>query len=194
MQIRKGEKMKIGTFKEAWKKYWMNYIAIIALAIMLLYKCNGFAQEYYHVKNNINHAIDNCERANISAFENQLETRILCKFYTMNAEYDECKTFASKRDFHKKNADRCLNDAKNMCWYFPNSMREESFYAFRNMAILACPGDAKSKVITALITTLIQYGANCFDEWNDINTKLNWAQYHYEMYEFYGEVVRNGNP
>lgn len=183
--------MKIGTFKEAWNKYWLNYIAIIALAIMLFYKCKGTAEEYHHISD-MNSHIHRYELSNLNAFENQCESRILCNFYTMNTEYDQCKTFADKRNFHKKNAERCINDAKDLCWYFPNAMREESFYAFRNMAILACPGDPKSKVVTALITTLIQYGADCFDEWNNINTKLNWAQYHYEMHEFYSDLVKQG--
>jgi len=190
-EMKRRIKMKRGTFKEAWEKYWLNYIAIIALTIMLFYKCKGMAED--HHMNEMSSAINRYELANISAFENQCETKILCHFYTMNAEYDQCKTFAEKRDFHKKNAERCLNDAKNLCWYFPNSIREDSFYAFRNMAILASPGDPKSKIITALITTLIQYGADCFESWNDINTKLNWSQYHYEMHEFYSDLVKHGH-
>lgn len=168
--------MKIGTFKEAWKKYWMQYLAWIGIAFLLLYKtaCHGGMPQSV-------------------LYENQFELSNLSKFYTMNAEYDKCLTYTQKRDFHKKNAERCFNDARDMCWYLPGATRDKSFYAFTNLAILGSPGEARSKLITALITTLIQYGADVIDEWANINTKLNWAQYHWEQHEFYCEVVRNGN-
>lgn len=189
--LKKEMKMRRGTFKEAWGKYWINYMALIFFAILLLYKCKSPAEEY-HELGQINASMHRCEMANLTAFENQCETRILCRYYTMNAEYDKCTTFLDKRDFHKKNADRCFNEAKNMCWYLPAGMRDKSFYAFSNMAVLASPGTPYSKLVTVLVNTLMQYGADCVEDWNNITTKLNWAQYHYEMQEFYSDLIRHG--
>lgn len=184
--------METGTFKNAWGKYWLTYICVIIFAILLFYKGKICCEE--HMLKVGNSHVHQYELSNLCAYENQFESRIVCGFYSMNYEYDQCKTYADKRDFHKKNAERCLNDARNMCWYLPSATRDKSFYAFTNLAILGSPGDPKSKLMTALITTLIQYGADVIDEWCDINTKLNWAKYHYEQYEFLSEVVKAGNP
>jgi len=174
-------------FKDAVKKYWLHYIGVIGFALLLLYKGCSHANECR------NPIIDRFEQTNISCFENQIEMSILNDFYTMNAEYDTCDTYTKKRDFHKKNAERCFNDAKQMCWLFPPKMREKTYYAFTNMGILASPGDPKSKLITCLVNTLIQYGTDAFEEWTNMNTKLHWAEYHWTMYEFYIGVVNAGN-
>jgi hypothetical protein len=183
--------MKIGTFKEAWEKHWPVYLFIIFTAISILFKTKVFAD--YERYQSIRHTEANkYEWAIVSAYENEFEIKNVCKVYTMNAEYDECKTFAEKRDFYKKNAERCLNDAKNLCWYFPAKMRDKSFYAFSITTSMAAPGDLRSKAVACLVTTLIEYGADCCEEWNNINTKLYWAQHHYEMYEFFSDLIKNG--
>jgi len=168
MEMKK--KMKRGTFKEAWGKYWMQYLALVLFAMALLYRSHAFGEE-------INYPI----------------SMFMHPRYCMNAEYDRCKTYEDKKRFHKENGDRCFNDAKNMCWWMPDmSMRDKSDYAFRNITILGCPGDPRSKLITALLTTLVQYGADCYEEWANINTKLHWAQYHYEMMELYQKIIADG--
>jgi hypothetical protein len=179
-----GDNMKRGTFKEAWIKYWPMYLFIIFTAISLLFKNRVFADYERNIE------INKYERAIVSVYENEFEIKNICKFYSMNADYDACQTFAEKRDFYKKNAERCLNDAKNMCWYFPAKLRDKSFYAFSLTTSMAVPGDFRSKAVASLVTTLIEYGADCYEEWTNINTKLYWAQHHYEMYEFYSDLIK----
>ncbi len=124
---------------------------------------------------------------NIHAIE-----KIQLHFYK-GLDYEQCSTFEQKRQFHKENAERCLNDAKECCWWLPNlSHRKKAQYCFTNTGILLIPGDPKVKVITALVNTLIQYGLDCCDEWHYINNKLYWAQYHTEMYDFYTDLVSHG--
>lgn len=184
--------MKIGTFKEAWKNNWPVYVFIIITAISLLYR-NRVHANYDHYQSIRHTEANRFEMSILAEYENEFEIRHVCKFYTMNVEYDQCTTFTEKRDFHRKNAERCLNDAKTMCFYLPSKVREKSFYAFSMTTSMAVPGDLRSKIVGCLITTLIEYGADCYEEWTNINTKLYWAQHHYEMYEFYSEVVRSGN-
>ncbi|MDP1880807.1 MAG: hypothetical protein Q8K60_07695 [Parachlamydiaceae bacterium] len=108
--------------------------------------------------------------------------------------YDDCKTYKEKYQFHKENAERCFNDAKNKCWWIPNiDDREKARYCLINIGALLTAGDLQSKVIATIVATLIQYGVDCCDEWNDIQTKLKWAKYHYEMMEFFDEVMKQ-NP
>jgi hypothetical protein len=184
--------MERGTFKEAWRKYGVLYLFIIFTLISLLYRGKVHANyEHYQA---VRHTEGNrFELSVLNGFENQLEIDRLRTFYTMNAEYDECKTHIQKRDFYKKNAERCFNDAKNMCWYFPSKTRDKCLYAFSIATSMGSPGELRSKLIVCLISTLIEYGADCFNEWEEMNTKLYWAQYHYEMYELYCEIVKQGN-
>lgn len=64
---------------------------------------------------------------------------------------------------------------------------------FTNIGALLAPADPRSRIITALITTLVQYGLDCSEEWHYINNKLYWSQYHYEMMEFHQMLVKNGH-
>lgn len=113
-------------------------------------------------------------------------------FIQLNAlNYDDCKTYQQKFQFHKENAERCFEDAKKKCWWLPNiDDRDKARYCLTNIGVIISPGDPKSKLIIAVITTLVQYGLDCNDEWNYIQNKLKWAQYHYEMMEFFEEVVK----
>jgi hypothetical protein len=184
--------MRMGSFKEAWQKYWPMYLFIIFTVISILFKNRVFAD--YENYQSIRHTEANkFELGVLNDYENEFEIRNVCKTYNMNAEYDACKTFSEKRDFHKRNAERCFNDAKQMCWYFPSKLRDKSFYAFSIATTAGVPGDLRSKVVICLVNTLIEYGADCNEEWKNINTKLHWAQYHWEQYEFFSEVVRQGN-
>lgn len=185
--------MKVGTLKEAWRKYWHIYVFIILTAISLLRVTHIWADEY-DPRTQLNLSIHHMESSILCAYENQFEAINLCKFYTMNAEYDACKTYADKRDFHKRNAERCIREAKNMCWYFPPKMRDKSLFAFENVAIFSCTKDLKSKVVAVLVITLIEYGADAYEEWTNMNTKLHWAEFHYDQYEFFSDVVKHGNP
>lgn len=174
-------------FREAMKKYWIACVFIIFLAYSMIHTYTISSNEY------INFKIDQFERDNLSSFENQLEMSILNDFYTMNAEYDTCDTYTKKRDFHKRNAERCFNDAKNMCWYFPAKFRDKSLITFSNIVTMGSPGDLKSKLISILVTTLIELGADSYEEWINISTKLKWTKHHWEMYEFYSDVVQSGS-
>lgn len=105
--------------------------------------------------------------------------------------YENCVTNTQKVQFHKENGHRCYNDAKELCWWLPSmDDRKKARYCFTNLGILACPGEPLSKILTALINTLVQYGIDCSDEWNQINTKLYWSQYHFEMMDFYTSLKR----
>ena len=54
------------------------------------------------------------------------------------------------------------------------------------------PGTPQSKLIRSLISLMLNYGLDCMDEWDYINNKLYWAEYHWDMYEFYCNVLVNG--
>jgi len=105
--------------------------------------------------------------------------------------YDKCKTNAEKHRFHKENAERCYEDAKDRCWWLPNiNERKSARYCLTNAGALLAFGDPKSKLMAVILNTLVQYGLDCCDEWEYINTKFYWAQYHYEMMEMYDCIIK----
>lgn len=98
--------------------------------------------------------------------------------------------YLDKIDFHKKNGDRTYQEAKSKCWYLPDvDERERAKECFVVAASALLPSEPRSKLIGLVLSTMVTYGINCYDEWNFINTKLQWAKYHYEMMEFYQQVV-----
>lgn len=93
-------------------------------------------------------------------------------------------------DLHKLDGDRSLHFAENICLYLPEkSDRERAADCFRVAMVAMIPADPVTKAIAMLITLLTQHGIDCLDAWRDIDEHLGWAQYHYEMYEFYASLA-----
>jgi len=157
--------------KQALKKYWHYYLAALLFALGLYYHGRGHAYENPHT---------------ISYIENYY------RFHALKLE--DCKTYTQKVEFHKENGERCYFDAKQKCWYLPKLKdRRNADYCFSNAGALLYPSDPRSKLIAVIINTLVQYGIDCCDEWEYINNKLYWAQYHHELAEFYQDLISNGH-
>ena len=180
--------------KDKFYEYAVLILAFIFLILGLFYAKEAYSSEYF--------AYD--YYGNIYTFEHPeakkhmdmiLDNNYLHDHIHRALDYDYCKTNAQKMQFHKENGDRCLADAKERCWWLPYiPAREKARYCCTNLAIFASPGEPRSKIITALINTLIQYGIDCQDEWHYINNKLYWSQYHYEMMEFHQQLIAHGYP
>lgn len=130
----------------------------------------------------------------VYAFQHPIAIQHMNRYFAA-LEYDDCRTNTQFRQFHKENGERCYNDAKDRCWWLPYlSERDKARYCISNIGVLACPGEPKSKLIIALVNMLIQYGIDCSEEWHYINNKLYWSQYHFEMMEFYDNLIKKGYP
>lgn len=163
--------------------YFLYFLAFILLILGLYYYGKAYGTEYEFLYE---------EDCHYYSPEAALEDIAIYQLQAL--AFDDCKTYKDKYQFHKENAERCFNDAKNKCWCLPKiDDREKARYCLTNIGIIIAPGDPKSKLIIAIISTLIQYGLDCSEEWNNIQTKLKWAQYHYEMMEFFEEVMKQ-NP
>ncbi len=151
------------------KKHYVHIIQIALLLLGLFYLSQVYAYETEHAKWHIHlHA----HKALV---------------------YENCFTNHQKKQFHAENSERCLKDAKEACWYLPNvSKREKARQCFTSLGIMLIPAEPKIKIISSLVSALIQYGINCSDEWHYIQDKLYWAQYHAEMYEHYTLLIAHG--
>lgn len=153
--------------KEFLKKNWHYVIACILTLMGIFYAVRGHA------------------------YENPHAIRHIQLYYYKALIYENCNTPQQKYQFHKENAERCYEDAKDRCWWLPNlTDRQNARYCLTNAGALLAFGDPRSKLIAVVINTLVQYGLDCCDEWDYINHKLYWAQYHYEMMEFYQGMLK----
>jgi hypothetical protein len=95
--------------------------------------------------------------------------------------------------YHDKEAKRYFKEAEEICWYLPRLNNKESAYYYFNAAISAlAPGSPIVKMCAVIGVTLTRYGYNCMDEWDKLQTTLNWAAYHSDLAEWYANVLKNG--
>lgn len=101
--------------------------------------------------------------------------------------------YTALRDDHKLEADYALKAAKNKIWFLPDlEERDPMKYCWQAAGAAALPGTPMSKLCSIIILTLLQYGQDCSSEWQYISYQLHSAEYNYEMYEFYDEILKNG--
>ncbi len=101
--------------------------------------------------------------------------------------------FRQKRDESKANAERTYRDAKDRCWWLPNvDDRNMARHCFEVALASLNPGTPQSKLVCMLLVALGEYSWYCWDEWEYIENKLKWSAYHWDMYEFYCDVLDKG--
>ena len=104
------------------------------------------------------------------------------------------KTWRREFNFHEKEGIKCYEKAKSMCWYLPQQsdkeMAEGCFITAMSMIAGSSP---TSKVVAATITGLTQAGIAMMDEWNSIQHHLYWANYHFELCDFYSNLINNSD-
>ena len=124
--------------------------------------------------------------------EIEMKAMIFGLHHYENLTEEEREYYWKKIQFHEKEAKRTYNDAKNRCWWLPNiNDRDKAKYCFTT-AIAAIPANTpQSRIIMAILTFMTQYGLDCIDEWNYIQNKLHWCQYHYKQKELYEDVLKH---
>jgi hypothetical protein len=96
-------------------------------------------------------------------------------------------------ELHKDRAETCMMSADIEVWYMPECEdKEKAKYCLGAfMASISAPTPT-SKVIMACLAFLGNYSIDCMDSWQRIQYHLHKAKYHYEMMEFYQEVLMKG--
>lgn len=116
--------------------------------------------------------------------------------YTIREEYrpkpnrNQREQWQEAYDNHHFNAVRTYNDAYNRVWFLPNlTMRQlgrDAWVAACAMAGTKTPGQA---LVMAFATMLSQYGLHCLDEWDYIQDKLYWAEFHFKECVYYANLL-----
>lgn len=93
-------------------------------------------------------------------------------------------------EFHEFHAKRTYEDAYNRSWYLPDlnwrQRAREAWIAAFSMVGAQTP---TMKLIMAASSLLMQYGLDCLDEWEYIEDKLKWSEYHFQECEKYAKLI-----
>lgn len=94
--------------------------------------------------------------------------------------------------FHKANGIRCYEDAKSKCWWCPDISERDRARKCFTVTFASIGGSTPSARLVSMISAyLLQYGLDCMDEWEYIEDKLRWSEYHFDMCEHYENLLRN---
>lgn len=93
-------------------------------------------------------------------------------------------------DQHHFDAVRTYNDAYNRIWWLPNitlrQLGRDAWIAASAMAASKTPNQA---LVIAFSSMLTQYGLHCLDEWDYIQDKLYWSNFHFEKCVYYANLL-----
>lgn len=80
-------------------------------------------------------------------------------------------------------------------WYLPNQTRRDLYRKAWVSAGAAVTSPGLSlKFVTALVTAIVQYGLDCFDEYDYIEKKLDWCKFHLEECAHYAYLIESNKP
>lgn len=93
-------------------------------------------------------------------------------------------------DMHHFNAVRTYNDAYDKIWFLPDlTWRQVSRDFWLAACAMAATKEPNAALVAALIILVSQYGLHCLDEWDYIQEKLQWSQYHFEQCAYYAGLL-----
>ncbi len=107
--------------------------------------------------------------------------------------------YIKKVEWHERQARHYFLESKKKCWYMPtidmqSDARELYCYFLAHVLHSCTAGDPRSVLMTMCLNGLQYIGVRAMKEWDDIEHDLRCARYHYEMCEFYGDVIINELP
>jgi len=118
------------------------------------------------------------------------------RFEIENFRYEQALTpeqrsyYQAKREKFLRDANYCVEQAKQQTVYIPNFVdRDYTKKAIVYLASALISTEKKAILVIATLDTLLEYFDGVIDAWESVNTKLNWAQYYFEMAEFYKDLL-----
>jgi hypothetical protein len=160
--------MNWSEFKNRWLK-WVIVLVLFLVGLFCFMKEYGYAESvpldqefYYQVYTGKNKGVIRNERA----------------------EWQEAY------DNHHFNAVRTYTDAYNRVWWLPNlTWRQIGRDAWVAACATAGTSTPTSALVVAFAAMLSQYGCHCLDEWDYIQEKLSWSEYHFGRCAYYASLL-----
>ncbi len=111
----------------------------------------------------------------------------------------ECLTQVQRTDYERKvkyhllKANYCFNQAYEESMFIPNlDSKTIARHLFESCLWSIGTGTLRGAAIASLGVSLYNYGMFMYDQWELIDTLLLESKYHYEMMDFYNNVLRKG--
>lgn len=157
-------------FKKKEEKY-MKYIYIFVMVFLVNLYTHVFANENF---------IPNA-KIEISRFhyETALTPKERDHYFNLAVKYTQDGHYSTRK-------------AKEACTYIPkwkdkNYTTKEVTYL---ISALVSPSK-KAILVVACVDTLMEYFNGILDDWESVHTHLLWAEYYFEMAEFYQDLIFN---
>lgn len=110
--------------------------------------------------------------------------------YRPHPSYNQRQKWQDAYDNHHFNAVRTYTDAYNRVWLLPNlTWRQIGRDCWVSACAMASTKSPSAALVVAFSTLLSQYGLHCLDEWDYIQDKLYWSQYHFEQCAYYSNLL-----
>jgi len=164
---------------------------LIMIIIENLRKCNHnplFYIRIFFIVLGCNLLFSYCEG---SEFNMSAEVEI-ASFQHYDAYNDhQVKHFKEKLSYHTKEGQRSFRDAEKICLLIPDiSDRDIAKSLFKNALILSLSAkDSWAGIIISLTNMCCDYGLCVYDQWSRMEYHLNESKYHFEMMDFYKDVL-----
>jgi hypothetical protein len=103
---------------------------------------------------------------------------------------EDIKLYQDKVKYHTNMGKTLYEYTKRKVWWLPSvSNKEKARYCYTTAIATLGAGSPYSKIVAVTLSLLLQYGLDCIDEWDEISEKFYWMKYHFEMAEFYQDVL-----
>ncbi len=105
----------------------------------------------------------------------------------------QSREYREKKYYHQNQGIFAFERAHEKFWWLPRiSDRAMARSCFTTTMTTVTASTPQSKIMAALVNIMVTYGLSVMDEWDYINYNLIDAEYHFEMMEFYNDVLNKG--
>jgi len=178
-------------YQRKWLK-WLIFFTLFFFGLFCFMKDKGYCSELNY--------------QNFSLNDDFFKGRVpLDEEYLYQFPNYECRTYYGKTpdsraqrqklqdafDMHSFNAIRTYNDAKDCVWWLPNlTWRQWGRDAWVAACAMASTKTPCAALVVAFSTMLSQYGLHCADQWEYIEDKLYWSEYHFNECIKYAQLLQ----
>lgn len=122
--------------------------------------------------------------------DSQVEIYMQSKRPGQRTVEDLKKEWNKEYEMHKREGQRCYDEAKDRCWWLPDvSDRKRARDCWQSFIASLGGSTLTGKLVLSLLSLLSSYGLDCIEEWEYIEYKLNWAKYHFELCDHYQKML-----
>lgn len=163
-------------YTNGWKYYMRVYAIILGWCILL---------DYAQVEANLYN--------DQMKFYNELHSEIShireFDYFGLTLNDQQRQNFNILMNHHLQEGQRCFREAEGMCTLIPDfDSKDVATYLFSQALILSI-NSSFDAIIINLEAQLVEYGIHQFNQWKKMQTKLRESKSHFEMMNFYKDLL-----